>query len=873
MARLDFLFLMHSPPDLPDTSMEGPMREAVRGLFSRRGLAAWIVLGISLLFTIAVWRTLLQRETDAATRQFNLMAGEIVIDIKERLRQHEQILLGGAGLFDASMSVSRNEWRAYISRLNLSKNYPGIQGVGFSEWIASGGLARHEARIRAEGFPAYAVRPPGEREAYTAIIYLEPFVERNLAAFGYDMFSEAVRNKAMRAAATTGQTSISGKVKLVQETHGKPQAGFLMYVPVYRGVPATEEERWRDLLGFVYSPYRVNDLMRGILSQRNVDLLDFTIHDGNADTDEALMYSSADEHLPDRSNRQRQSVSERIEAYGHAWSVRLHSRSSFDARFQSPLTWLVLPLGGAFGLALFALTWSLTSRREQAMALAQRMTARSRENEQRLRESNERLKLATGFSGIGVWEYHPDSGDLIWDEQMFVVYHVAPQEFSANYDAWYSRLHRDDRARLEAELAEALAGQGRFDSSFRIVLPDGEVRHIKGDGYLAQSADGAAPRMIGVNYDITEQKRTEEALAESARQNQAIFDNVVDGIITINSAGLVASFNLAAERIFAYRPEEVLGRNVNMLMPEPYHSQHDGYLDNYRATRIPRVIGIGREVVGRRKDGSVFPLDLAVSEIQHRGQPLFIGIVRDITERKKAERMKSEFVSTVSHELRTPLTSIAGSLGLLAGGALGSLPATALPMLEIATRNCDRLSRLIDDLLDMEKIEAGKLHFDLGVQPLMPLVEHALQANQGYAAQHKVTLRLSTRLDDVWVKVDAARLGQILSNFLSNAAKFSPPGEVVEITVQRSGGSVRIEVRDRGPGIPDDFKARIFEKFSQADSSDTRQKGGTGLGLAITRELAARMEGKVGYESQAGAGAMFYVELPVQDSPDSGPKG
>ncbi|MDP3037521.1 MAG: response regulator, partial [Rhodocyclaceae bacterium] len=367
----------------------------------------------------------------------------------------------------------------------------------------------------------------------------------------------------------------------------------------------------------------------------------------------------------------------------------------------------------------------------------------------------------------------------------------------------------------------------------------------------------------GIAEDISDRKRGEMTLQDQARYTQAILDNVIDGIITIDERGTVASLNQAAERIFGYPPGEVLGQNVKMLMPEPYHSEHDGYLANYRATGVERVIGIGREVVGRRKDGRSFPMDLAVSEISHAGRRMFVGLVRDITERKRVEQMKSEFVSTVSHELRTPLTSIAGALGLITGGAVGELPPPMKPLIDIAHKNSQRLIHLINDLLDMEKIAAGKMHFDMQLLALMPLVEQALEVNKGYGESRRVRFALTERVEDLEVRIDSQRLQQVMANFLSNAAKFSPEGGQVEVAVQRRGGRVRVSVRDYGPGIPDEFRTRIFEKFSQADSSDTRQKGGTGLGLAITRELIERMGGAVGYASVVGEGATFWIEVPI----------
>jgi PAS domain S-box-containing protein len=240
-----------------------------------------------------------------------------------------------------------------------------------------------------------------------------------------------------------------------------------------------------------------------------------------------------------------------------------------------------------------------------------------------------------------------------------------------------------------------------------------------------------------------------------------------------------------------------------------------------------------------------------------------IGTVQDVTEHKQLELMKSGFVSTVSHELRTPLTAISGSLGLIIGGVLGEIPAAQKQMLTIAHQNSQRLSYLVNDLLDMEKLIAGKMYFDMQELALMPLIKSSLESNQAYGKQYQVSFVLTECMDDIQVKVDSVRLQQVLANFLSNAAKFSPTGGQVVVSVQVNSDMARVEVSDQGSGIPVEFHKRIFQKFSQADTTDTRQKGGTGLGLAISKELIERMGGHIGFVSNLGVGTTFFFELPV----------
>ena len=383
--------------------------------------------------------------------------------------------------------------------------------------------------------------------------------------------------------------------------------------------------------------------------------------------------------------------------------------------------------------------------------------------------------------------------------------------------------------------------------------------------YLVASLNRARAVEAQVDERTLELRRLNERLRESEARASAVVDNIVDGIITIDEHGAIQSFNPAAETIFGFAADEVMGRNVKILMPEPDHGAHDGYLRDYLTTGEAKIIGIGREVVGRRKDGTTFPLDLAISEAQLGDGRLFTGIVRDITERKEIDRMKNEFISTVSHELRTPLTSIMGSLGLVRGGALGEFPEKARGLLDIAYNNSDRLVRLINDILDIEKIESGKLDDPDETVDIMPLVEAALDANTGLCDQYRVSFTLSERLDGARVIANRDRLMQVLTNLLSNAVKFSPPGGCVEIAVSREGDNLRIAVTDRGPGIPDEFHDRIFQKFAQADSSDDRQRGGTGLGLSICKAIVERYGGTIGFETEMHRGTTFHFTLPAID--------
>ena len=239
--------------------------------------------------------------------------------------------------------------------------------------------------------------------------------------------------------------------------------------------------------------------------------------------------------------------------------------------------------------------------------------------------------------------------------------------------------------------------------------------------------------------------------------------------------------------------------------------------------------------------------------------------MRYATERKRLERLKDEFVSTVSHELRTPLTSISGSLGLLMGNAAGNLPRPMERLLAIAYNNCQRLVRLVSDILDIEKMEAGRIGFNFSRVAVRSLVAQAIEANRGFAESYGVRVQFDEAGTAADVRADPDRLLQVITNLLSNAIKFSPAADEVSVAVEKGLDMVRLTVRDHGPGIPVDFKPLIFEKFAQADAGDARQKGGTGLGLSIVKQIVDRLGGEVGFADADGGGTIFYVQLPCWD--------
>jgi len=354
----------------------------------------------------------------------------------------------------------------------------------------------------------------------------------------------------------------------------------------------------------------------------------------------------------------------------------------------------------------------------------------------------------------------------------------------------------------------------------------------------------------------------EEALDASTTRELALINTMVDAVIIIDDVGTIQNFNPAAEAMFGYAVDKIIGQNIRILMPEPQRSAHDGYLAHYLASGERHVLGKRSEVKAQRRDGSIFPVELAVTEMRIHGQRLYSGLVCDITDRQKVDHLKDEFIATISHELRTPLTAIHGSLGLVAGGAVGDLPVQADTLIRVAHDNSERLLMLVDDLLDMEQLGSGRMMFHFDELALMPVIEAAIASNANWAGKHGVQCIIGQRLGQTRVRADRQRLLQVLGNLLSNACKFSPRDSTVDIDITRHEDRIRISIRDYGPGLAEELRPRLFTKFVQGDTGNTRQTGGTGLGLCISKAIVERHGGEIGFIPGPDVGTTFFLELP-----------
>lgn len=525
-------------------------------------------------------------------------------------------------------------------------------------------------------------------------------------------------------------------------------------------------------------------------------------------------------------------------------------------------------------------SWSLAVMLLMAVgsyALLRSRLARLQEQQlhsQQLQAALQRSQLALDAVNAGVWELDLQQQTLRWDEAMFRILGVDPTDFHGRLSDWQNTVHPDDLAMVEAHMGATLADpqQSQFGDSFRCVKQNGEVVYVQAYALIIRNEAGLACRMVGVNWDCTEKRLAEIQQRQYQRQLQQAQNLAQMGFWEYHPHSDRMQWSTQVYHIFGWdqdRPAPL----VRDVLPQVHAADAPVLRQAIQATLrqgVPLEVDVR---ITHGQDGNwrhlrVIGQCLDNSMVNQEKRHVF-GIVQDITRLKELDRLKNEFLATVSHELRTPLTAIMASLKLLPNLHPWPEQDPARNLLDVANRNADRLLLLINDLLDFEKITAGKMEFHLAQQELKPIVLAAIETTQPYAAKHGVQLSLLADHGQALALVDAARLHQVLVNLLSNAVKFTHTGPShqldgrvdVSLLPSASGGT-RIAVADYGTGIPSSAYHRIFKKFSQVDSANNRSKGGTGLGLSIAQAMVEQMGGQIGFLSVEGVGTTFWVEFP-----------
>ncbi|MGP8252794.1 MAG: PAS domain S-box protein [Terracidiphilus sp.] len=427
------------------------------------------------------------------------------------------------------------------------------------------------------------------------------------------------------------------------------------------------------------------------------------------------------------------------------------------------------------------------------------------------------------------------------------------------------------------ECLRALEASGEWQGALSVRRSDGEMRRIAVRTRRIV-VPGGEPFVLCNGMDVTEQHSAEEALHLATRQRELILESAGDGIFGIDLEGKITFINNAGAEVLSYTPDQLAGKDVHDVI---HHSHADG--TPYSRATSPILLALRRaesiwmrDEVFWRKDGTAIPVEYTANPLIKEGHISGMVIAfQDVTERRRLERMKEEFISTVSHELRTPLTALRASLGLIASGSLDSRPEKQKQMIQMAIGNSERLMRLVNNILDFDRGDKGRLVLHHKQVEAVDLLRRAADAAEHAASLVQISLEVNAAATPVYA--DDERILQVFNELITNAIKFSAPGSTIQLSAQLGGmsalgrpelcfvrkGEVCFIVEDEGAGIPPEKLARIFERFQQGDSSDTRALGGTGLGLALCRSIVEQHGGRIWADSVLGKGSRFYFTLPI----------
>ena len=860
----------------------------------------WIVLVVGLLLTSAATLSVKSGVEKSAAREFATRCNEIQNKIIERLEDHARLLQSGAALFNASERVTRKQWHVFTQSLKVEQQLPGIQGVGFSVLIPRAELARHVREIRQEGFPEYRLKPAGDRELYTSIIYLEPFSGRNLRAFGYDAFSEPVRRAAMEQARDTGAAALSGKIVLVTETGADVQAGTLMFVPVYhKGLPLETMAQHRAALqGWVYSPYRMSDLMEGILGSRDElkkQHVHLQIFDGLTPSPQSLLYgnhSEADEKLRHEALSTRQ-----IQTNGRLWTLCLARTGGGFSTAAYLSVWLTAVGGAGITLLLFFLIRSLLNTRTNAQHIAEKLTLELQADitvrKQLAAEINDALEYAENIVETvrePLVVLNADLKVLSANNSFYETFKVTPEDTIGNFI--YDLGNRQwDIPQLRVLFEEILPNETVFNG-YEVeheFLAIGRKIMLLNARQIVRSDIGAHIILLAIE-DITIRKSTEERLQHREKEllktlNQVeTFHTFVESSldcfyeVDLDDGCRMCYVNEATARHFGASREEIYTWHVPEWDPDFTVETLPKLIET-----IERVKKLRMESRHRIADGSIVPVDISINYLKNPdGNRIAYGWFTNITSRiaasaelqrakdgaEAATHAKSKFLANMSHEIRTPMAAIISLAELSLETHLA--PGQRDYLEKIAT-SAHSLLGILNDILDLSKVEAGKLHLESVTFSLPASLEKVACIINVLAQAKVVAFRTEVAPDVPQVLVgDPLRLEQVLLNLLGNAVKFTHQGGIrlavaaVESSAERH--VLEFEVSDTGIGMSPEQCAAIFAPFTQGDSSTTRCFGGTGLGLSISQRLMALMGGEITVESESGRGSTFRFTVCFQSA-------
>jgi len=546
-------------------------------------------------------------------------------------------------------------------------------------------------------------------------------------------------------------------------------------------------------------------------------------------------------------------------------------------------------VGGGDEIAHLARSFDMM--RNALKGLIEDLEGKVEERTLKLKESEREVRTMVSTIPGAVYRCKPDekrSIEYISSEVERLTGHY-PEDLVNNNDIGLNDLIvQNDREYVLEMTNGSIKRREPYQIECRVKHIDGSIRFVYEKGQAVYDSVGSCEFLIGTIIDITDRKKMEQSVFKSQKVSEAaekrirsIVSNLADALIIIDEKGVVEEFSPSAEKMFGYESKEVIGKNIKMLMPSPYKDSHDRYLSDYLKTGEAHVIGNNREIMACRKNGDTFPAELAVSETLIDKRVTYIGLIKDITARKQAEeelakakklaeeanKAKSSFLANMSHELRTPMNAIIGYSEMLAEDAEDDGLDEMIPDLNKINSAGKHLLALINDVLDISKIEAGRTELHLEQFNVPEMISEVISTAQPLFDKNnnQIEIHLDTDIDEIYA--DLTKVKQVMFNLLSNAAKFTDEGKISingSIFEKDQTGWIKLAVSDSGIGIPPDKLDHVFDEFSQADSSTTRDYGGTGLGLSLSRNFCRLMGGDIDLDSQVGVGSTFTIKLPLK---------
>lgn len=716
---------------------------------------AVIVLVFSLLVTFTAWRVISVNEHKAAQLRFDFYKQSFLTKLTGQMKEYQQALRGAAGLFYASDEVSRSDWKHYVDTLDITKSYPGIQGMGFALHVPSAQKTSHVAKVKNEGLD-YDIYPAGEREIYTPVLYLEPFDWRNQRALGFDLWSDKNHQEAMTRARDTGNMAVTHKLILSQETLDDTQVGFMMFAPVYKkgAKIETTDDRQKQIYGYVYSPFRMKNLMDAITSVSG-NYLEVEVFDGKEAADFASMYRSNPKEKSSAANDFVEVIP--VKVGEHDWTVVVKPGAAFDEYVRERESTYTLVSGIVISFLLFTVAWSLSTSRQRAIKLADKMTGD-------LRISEERYALAMAGSNDGLWDWNILDDILYLSPRFKKLLGYKNDDFENSRKNLEKHIHPDDFEKSASAISQHISKHIPLDIECRLRLKNNEYNWFRIKGQAIWDEHNTALRMAGSLSDINDRK-------------------------------------------------------------------------------------------------------LAAIYLQNQKQELEV-----------ANKYKSEFLANMSHELRTPLNSIMVLSSLLSDDREKTMNQKQREQAGIIYRSGAELLDLISEILDLSKIEAGKMEINLEKLSIedfsqeLRMIFEPVSADRGQTFEVVIDKNVPEK-----IVTDHKRIYQVVKNLASNAIKFTQKGGTTVrffIPGKISGindfldphDTLAISVEDTGIGIPKDKFSLIFEAFKQVDGTTSRKHGGTGLGLTISREILSLLKGGITVESKEGKGSKFTVYIPMNSN-------